>query len=30
MVYETYLFEPYKTTFVHANDLIEAVDQLNL
>ena len=30
MVYETYMYEPYKTTLIHANDLIEAVNQLNL
>jgi hypothetical protein len=30
IVYETYRYEPYKLTLEHANQLIEAVDRLNL
>ena len=30
IVYETYRYEPYKITLEHANQLIEAVDHLNL
>jgi hypothetical protein len=30
IVYETYMYESYETTMKHADDLIDAIDHLNL